>query len=82
MDELANNDTKVVPDMAADRQGRPGDSPRQARDVRIRIATPITEGKSLDEAVGRSPWRTSAPGSANEEQNANFVRVICRSLKP
>ena len=51
--------------------------------VRDRIATLIAEGKSLDEAVAAKPLADiGARIGANEEQNANFVRVICRSLKP
>jgi hypothetical protein len=48
-----------------------------------RITKLIADGKSLDEAVVANPLADiGAKIGANEEQNANFVRVIYRSLKP
>jgi cyclase len=81
---LANNDTKVVPGHGplTDRAGMTA-----YRDMLVtaqdRVATLIAEGKSLDEAVAAKPFADiGARIGANEEQNANFVRVIYRSLKP
>jgi hypothetical protein len=48
-----------------------------------RVAKLIAEGKSLEDAVAAKPFADiGAKIGANEEQNANFVRVIYRSLKP
>jgi glyoxylase-like metal-dependent hydrolase (beta-lactamase superfamily II) len=81
---LATDDTKVVP----------GHGPLTTRagvttyrdmlvTARDRVANLIAEGKSLDEAVAAKPLADiGARIGANEEQNANFVRVIYRSLKP
>jgi cyclase len=81
---LANNDTKVVPGHGplTDRAGMSA-----YRDMLVtaqeRVANLIAEGKSLDEAVATKPLADiGAKIGANEEQNANFVRVIYRSLKP
>ena len=84
MDELANNDTKVVP-RHGPLTGRAGlvAYHDMLMTVRDRIAKLIAEGKSLDEAVAAKPLADiGARIGANEEQNANFVRVIYRSLKP
>jgi cyclase len=81
---LANSDTKVVPGHGplTDRAGMSG-----YRDMLVtaqeRVANLIADGKSLDEAVAAKPFADiGARIGANEEQNANFVRVIYRSLKP
>jgi cyclase len=81
---LANNDTKVVPGHGplTDRAGMSA-----YRDMLVtaqeRVANLIAEGKSLDEAVATKPLADiGAKIGANEEQNANFVRVIYRSLEP
>jgi glyoxylase-like metal-dependent hydrolase (beta-lactamase superfamily II) len=81
---LANNDTKVVPGHGplTDRAGMSA-----YRDMLVtaqeRVVNLIAEGKSLDEAVATKPLADiGAKIGANEEQNANFVRVIYRSLKP
>ncbi|WP_262297101.1 MBL fold metallo-hydrolase [Microvirga sesbaniae] len=81
---LANNDTKVVPGHGplTDRAGM-----ASYRDMLVtaqeRVATLIAEGKSLDAAVAAKPFADiSHKIGANEEQNADFVRVIYRSLKP
>jgi glyoxylase-like metal-dependent hydrolase (beta-lactamase superfamily II) len=81
---LANNDTKVVPGHGplTDRAGMAA-----YRDMLVtaqeRVANLIAEGKSLDEAVTAKPFADiGAKIGANEEQNANFVRVIYRSLQP
>jgi cyclase len=81
---LVNNDTKVVPGHGplTDRAGMAA-----YRDMLVtaqeRVANLIAEGKSLDEAVAAKPFADiGARIGANEEQNANFVRVIYRSLKP
>ena len=78
--ERADNDTKVVPGHGP-LTGKAGLS--TYRDMLVtaqdRIANLIAEGKSLDEAVAAKPF---ADIGANEEQNATFVRVIYRSLKP
>ena len=51
--------------------------------ARDRVAKLMADGKSLDEAVAAKPLADiGARIGANEEQNANFVRVIYRSLKP
>jgi cyclase len=51
--------------------------------ARDRVARLMADGKSLDEAVAAKPLaEIGARIGANEEQNANFVRVIYRSLKP
>jgi cyclase len=81
---LANNDTKVVPGHGplTDKAGM-----ATYRDMLVtaqdRITKLIADGKSLDEAVVANPLADiGAKIGANEEQNANFVRVIYRSLKP
>jgi cyclase len=81
---LANNDTKVVPGHGplTDRTGMAA-----YRDMLVtaqdRVARLSAEGKSLDEAVAAKPLADIGERiGANEEQNANFVRVIYRSLKP
>jgi cyclase len=81
---LANNDTKVVPGHGplTDKAGM-----ATYRDMLVtahdRITKLIADGKSLDEAVAANPLTDiGAKIGANEEQNANFVRVIYRSLKP
>ena len=81
---LANNDTKVVPGHGplTDKAGMAA-----YRDMLVtaqdRVAKLIAEGKSLDEAVAAKPLADIGDRiGANEEQNANFVRVIYRSLKP
>jgi cyclase len=80
---LANNDTKVVPGHGplTDKAGM-----ATYRDMLVtaqdRITKLIADGKSLDEAVAANPLADiGAKIGANEEQNANFVRVIYRSLK-
>jgi cyclase len=51
--------------------------------ARDRVARLVADGKSLDEAVAAKPFaEIGAKIGANEEQNADFVRVIYRSLKP
>jgi cyclase len=83
LDELANNDTKVVP-RHGPLTGRAGLVTHHDMLVTVqdRIATPIAEGKSLDEAVAANPLADIGTRiGANEEQNANFVRVIYRSLR-
>jgi glyoxylase-like metal-dependent hydrolase (beta-lactamase superfamily II) len=81
---LANNDTKVVPGHGplTNRAGM-----TTYRDMLVmaqdRVATLIAEGRSLNDAVAAKPLADiGARIGANEEQNANFVRVIYRSLKP
>jgi cyclase len=82
--ERADNDTKVVP----------GHGPLTGkadlstyRDMlvtaRERVMKLIADGRSLDDAVAAKPLADIGQKiGANEEQNANFVRVIYRSLKP
>jgi glyoxylase-like metal-dependent hydrolase (beta-lactamase superfamily II) len=81
---LANNDTKVVPGHGplTNKAGM-----ATYRDMLVtaqdRVAKLSAEGKSLDEAVAAKPFADiGAKIGANEEQNANFVRLIYRSLKP
>jgi glyoxylase-like metal-dependent hydrolase (beta-lactamase superfamily II) len=81
---LANNDTKVVPGHGplTDRAGMAA-----YREMLVtaqdRVASLIAEGKSLDEAVAAKPFADIGQRiGANDEQNANFVRVIYHSLKP
>jgi glyoxylase-like metal-dependent hydrolase (beta-lactamase superfamily II) len=81
---LANNDTKVVPG-----HGPLTNKAGMAiyRDMLVtaqdRIAKLIADGKSLDEAVAAKPLADiGAAIGANEDQNANFVRVVYRSLEP
>jgi glyoxylase-like metal-dependent hydrolase (beta-lactamase superfamily II) len=82
--ERANNDTKIVPGHGP-LTGRAGlatyrDMLVTARD---RVTKLISDGKSLDDAVAAKPLADIGQKiGANEEQNANFVRVIYRSLKP
>lgn len=81
---LANDGTKIVPghgplinkaELATYR-----DMLMMARD---RVAKLKTDGKGVDEAVASKPLADiGARIGANEEQNANFVRVIYCSLKP
>jgi glyoxylase-like metal-dependent hydrolase (beta-lactamase superfamily II) len=80
---LANNDTKVVPGHGplTNKAGM-----ATYRDMLVtaqdRIAKLIADGKSLDEAVAAKPLADiGATIGANEEQNANFVRVVYHSLK-
>ena len=82
--ERADNDTKVVP----------GHGPLTGkadlstyRDMlvtaRERVMKLIADGRSLDDAVAAKPLADIGQEiGANEEQNANVVRVIYRSLKP
>jgi glyoxylase-like metal-dependent hydrolase (beta-lactamase superfamily II) len=82
--ELANNDTKIVPGHGplTNKAGLVTyrDMLVTARD---RVVKLIADGRSLDEAVAAKPLADIGAGiGANEEQNANFVRVIYRSLKP
>jgi cyclase len=50
--------------------------------ARDRVAKLMADGKSLDEAVAANPLADIGTRiGANEEQNANFVRVIYRSLR-
>jgi glyoxylase-like metal-dependent hydrolase (beta-lactamase superfamily II) len=82
--ELTNNDTKVVPGHGplTNKAGLVTyrDMLVTARD---RVVKLIADGRSLDEAVAARPLADIGAGiGANEEQNANFVRVIYRSLKP
>jgi glyoxylase-like metal-dependent hydrolase (beta-lactamase superfamily II) len=82
--KLANDETKIVPGhgpltnkagLAAYR-----DMLVTARD---HVAKLIADNKSLDEAVAAKPLADiGARIGANEEQNANFVRVIYRTLTP
>ena len=81
---LANDGTKIVPGHGplTNRAGVAAyrDMLVTARD---RVARLMADGKSLDEAVAAKPFaEIGARIGANEEQNANFVRVIYRSLKP
>jgi glyoxylase-like metal-dependent hydrolase (beta-lactamase superfamily II) len=81
---LANDGTKIVPGHGplTNRAGVAAyrDMLVTARD---RVARLMADGKSLDEAVAAKPLaEIGARIGANEEQNANFVRVIYRSLKP
>lgn len=81
---LVNNETKVVPGHGplTNRAGMTAyrDMLAKAQDL---VANLIAEGKSLDEAVAAKPLADIGQKiGANEEQNANFVRVIYRSLKP
>jgi glyoxylase-like metal-dependent hydrolase (beta-lactamase superfamily II) len=81
---LANNETKVVPGHGS-LTNRAGMTTYREMLVRAQdlVANLIAEGKSLDEAVAAKPLaEIGARIGANEEQNANFVRVIYRSLKP
>lgn len=81
---VANDGTKIVPGHGplTNKAGVVAyrDMLMTARD---RVAKLIADGKSLDEAVAAKPLADiGARIGANEEQNANFVRVIYRSLKP
>jgi cyclase len=81
---LANDGTKIVPGHGplTNRAGVAAyrDMLETARE---RVARLMADGKSLDEAVAAKPFaEIGARIGANEEQNANFVRVIYRSLKP
>jgi glyoxylase-like metal-dependent hydrolase (beta-lactamase superfamily II) len=82
--ERADNDTKVVPGHGP-LTGKAGLSTYRDMLVtaRERVMKLIADGKSLDDAVAAKPLADIGPKiGANEEQNANFVRVIYRSLKP
>ncbi|ANY81301.1 hypothetical protein BB934_26325 [Microvirga ossetica] len=81
---LANDGTKIVPGHGPliNKAGLATyrDMLMTARD---RVAKLEADGKSVDEAVAAKPLADIGAGiGANEEQNANFVRVIYRSLKP
>ncbi len=81
--KLANDGTKIVPGHGplTNKAGLATyrDMLVTARDS---VAKLIADGKSLDEAVAAKPLADiGARIGANEEQNANFVRVIYRSLK-
>jgi cyclase len=81
--KLANDETKIVPGHGplTNKAGVATyrDMLMTARD---RVAKLIAEGKSLDEAVATKPFSDIGTKiGANEEQNANFVRVIYHSLK-
>ena len=81
---LANDGTKIVPGHGPliNKAGLATyrDMLMTARD---RVAKLKADGKSVDEAVAAKPLADiGARIGANEEQNANFVRVIYRSLKP
>ncbi len=81
---LANDGTKIVPGHGPliNKAGLATyrDMLMTARD---RVAKLEADGKSVDEAVAAQPLADiGARIGANEEQNANFVRVIYRSLKP
>ena len=81
---LANNDTKIVPGHGplTDKAGI-ASLPGHARDGAGPRREAEADGKSLDEAVAAKPLADIGDRiGANEEQNANFVRVIYRSLKP
>ena len=81
--KMANDDTKIVPGH--------GPLANKARLVeyramlvaaRGRIAKLIAQHKSVDEAVAAKPFADwDAKVGANDQQSANFVRVIYRSLK-
>jgi len=81
---LANDGTKIVPGHGAtDQQGRGHGLPRDAHDGAGPRREADADGKSLDDAVAAKPFADiGARIDANEEQNANFVRVIYHSLKP
>jgi glyoxylase-like metal-dependent hydrolase (beta-lactamase superfamily II) len=81
---LAKSDTKVVPGHGplTDRAGMAA-----YREMLVaaqnRVAALIAESKSVDEAVAAKPLADIGQKiGANEEQNANFVRVIYHSLRP
>jgi cyclase len=81
--KLANDGTKIVPGHGplTNKAGLATyrDMLVTARD---RVTKLIADGKSLDEAVAARPLADiGARIGANEEQNANFVRVTYRSLK-
>jgi hypothetical protein len=81
---LANDGTKIVPGHGP-LTNRAGVAAYRDMLVtaRERVARLMADGKSLDEAVAAKPFaEIGARIGANEEQNANFVRVIYRSLKP
>jgi glyoxylase-like metal-dependent hydrolase (beta-lactamase superfamily II) len=80
---LANDGTKIVPGHGPliNKAGLATyrDMLMTARD---RVAKLKTDGKGVDEAVAAKPLADiGARIGANEEQNANFVRVIYHSLK-
>jgi glyoxylase-like metal-dependent hydrolase (beta-lactamase superfamily II) len=80
---LANDGTKIVPGHGPliNKAGLTTyrDMLMTARD---RVAKLKTDGKGVDEAVAAKPLADiGARIGANEEQNANFVRVIYHSLK-
>jgi cyclase len=82
--ERADNDTKVVPGHGP-LTGKAGLSTYRDMLVtaRERVMKLIADGRSLDDTVAAKPLADIGQKiGANEEQNANFVRVIYRSLKP
>jgi cyclase len=82
--ERADNDTKVVPGHGP-LTGKAGLSTYRDMLVtaRERVMKLIADGRSLDDTVAAKPLADVGQKiGANEEQNANFVRVIYRSLKP
>jgi glyoxylase-like metal-dependent hydrolase (beta-lactamase superfamily II) len=80
---LADNETKIVPGHGplTDRVGVASyrDMLVTARD---RIAKLVADGKSLEDAIAAKPFADiGAKIGANEQQNADFVRVIYHSLR-
>jgi glyoxylase-like metal-dependent hydrolase (beta-lactamase superfamily II) len=82
--KLANDETKIVPG-----HGPLGDKKAVAAyramliEARSRIAKLINAGKSVEEAVAARPFADlDTKVGANEQQSANFVRVIYYSLRP
>jgi glyoxylase-like metal-dependent hydrolase (beta-lactamase superfamily II) len=82
--KLANDETKIVPG-----HGPLGDKKAVAAyrtmliEARSRIAKLINAGKSEQEAVAARPFAgLDTKLGANEQQSANFVRVIYHSLRP
>lgn len=82
--KLANDETKIVPG-----HGPLGDKKAVVAyramliETRGRVAKLINAGKSELEAVAARPFADlDAKVGANEQQSANFVRVIYHSLRP
>jgi glyoxylase-like metal-dependent hydrolase (beta-lactamase superfamily II) len=82
--KLANDETKIVPG-----HGPLGDKKAVVAyramliEARSRVAKLINAGKSEQEAVAARPFADlDAKVGANEQQSANFVRVIYHSLRP
>jgi glyoxylase-like metal-dependent hydrolase (beta-lactamase superfamily II) len=82
--KLANDETRIVPG-----HGPLGDKKAVAAyramliEARSRIAKLINVGKSEQEAVAARPFADlDTKVGANEQQSANFVRVIYHSLRP